>query len=790
MNDRSLRVLEYERIIRQLENAAQSEIGKLKCSALRPTAERTEIERLQEQTEEAYMLLLQRGAPPLYGLYDIAQELGFAQKGGSLTPGTLMMVADGLRVVRGLKRYVDSEGESESFPVVRGLIAGLSAFPRVEDEIGRAIVSDEEIADDASRELRSIRISLRRKADEIKEKLNSIINSKSAQTLLQEPIITIRGGRYVVPVRSESKSKFPGVVHDQSGSGATVFIEPMSVVNLNNEIRVLESREQEEIARILRELSGMVAEHAEEIRTNQELLSELDFIFARGRLAIDMEATRPLINERGFIHLKKAKHPLLKVDVKVPIDVVLGDGYTSLVITGPNTGGKTVTLKTVGLLTLMAQAGLHIPCDTGSQVAVFDDIYSDIGDEQSIEQSLSTFSSHMTNIVSILDEVQPNSLVLLDELGAGTDPTEGAALAMAILDRLRGWQIRTIATTHYSQLKLYALSTDGVKNASVEFNVDTLSPTYRLLIGVPGKSNAFEISKRLGLDSGIIEEAKDLISKENVEFEDVLSSIERDRRLIEEKRIKLLEMEHEAVKLQERLKREIEKSKKQREDLVEDSKREAYGIVEEARDYAQQIINELNRIKSEHGNADNRELHRLSEELRNKRKDYETDDYAFLRKKSEDEVEDLKLGDEVEVLSLGQTGQVIELPDNKGNLVVQVGILKINSNIDQVRRAAPKEEIASRTSIGKLVKEKARQSVKTEVDLRGCNIEEAIVEVDKFIDNAYLVGLEEVRIIHGKGTGALRKGLREYLKKHRQIGKMRYGEFSEGGDGVTIAKLK
>ncbi|MDO5690486.1 MAG: endonuclease MutS2 [Tissierellia bacterium] len=790
MNERSIRVLEYEKIIKMLANSAQSEIGRKKCMNLKPINTVLEVERLQEQTEEGQRLIIRSGSPPLYGLYDLVEELGFAVKGGVLHPQALLRIADSLRGVRALKKYLDLKEEDESFGNISSMISGLYMNQGIEDRIGRAIVSEEEIADDASPELRTIRISLRRKNDDIKTKLNGIINSKSAQTVLQEPIITIRGGRYVVPVRSEYRSRFAGVVHDQSGSGATVFIEPMSVVQLNNEIRVLESREQEEITRILRELTGYVAEHHDALVANQEILSELDFIFARGRLALEMQGTRPILNEEGRIHLKKAKHPLLNVAVKVPIDIRLGEEFTTLVITGPNTGGKTVTLKTVGLLTLMALSGLHIPAETGSQIAIFDDIYSDIGDEQSIEQSLSTFSSHMTNIVSILELMQPNSLVLLDELGAGTDPTEGAALAMAILEKLRRWRIRTIATTHYSQLKLYALSTEGVQNASVEFDVDTLSPTYRLLIGVPGKSNAFEISRRLGLEESLIGEAKELLSRENIEFEDVLTSIERDRRVIEEKSAQIRLLEDELAKRKEKLDREIEKNRNLRSDAIEESKRSAQKILEEARAYAQDIIKEVNRAKTGRDNVDNRELHRLSDSLREKLKDYETQDPFSKGVKTKTSVEDLKLGDEVELVALGQRGQVVELPDAKGNLILQIGILKVNSNVNQIRLVESQVKEKSKGSIKNIYKEKSKQQIEREIDLRGQNIEEAIRELDKFIDDASLMGLEELRIIHGKGTGVLREGVRKYLKKHRQIGKMRFGEFSEGGDGVTVATLK
>lgn len=793
MNQRSLRVLEFDKVINFLVDLAQSEIGRVKCAELKPIKNIDDIIIAQEKTQEANKLISKRGNPPLFGLYNIIEALVFAEKGGSLSPMNLLHISDGLRVVRELKKYItdDTHGEDElENGHISSYIKSLYSFRDIEDEINRAIISDDEISDNASRELRSIRMQLRKKNDDIKSKLNSIINSKSSANILQDAIVTVREGRYVVPVRSEYKSRFPGVVHDQSSSGATVFIEPMPVVNLNNEIKMLELQETEEINRILKRLSGMVGSNRLEITHNQNILAELDFIFAKGRLSIHMDAIRPELNQDGIIDLINAKHPLLKVDKIVPISIRLGDGFTTLVITGPNTGGKTVTLKTVGLLTLMAQSGLHIPADEGSILAVFDDVFSDIGDEQSIEQSLSTFSSHMTNIVKILDEFTPNSLILLDELGAGTDPTEGAALAMSILDRLLKERIRTIATTHYSQLKIYALSTEGVMNASVEFNIETLSPTYKILIGLPGKSNAFEISRRLGLDDALISYAQDLISSENIQFEDVLSGIEKDRKYIEEKRKEIEMHELELDKLKHRLQNDLDSTKDKREEIINKAKEEAYEILKNAKDESSEILREMNALKSSMGRESVSKAHKLTEEIRKSMDDYDTSDYSFLNKTSDEDVGELKLGDEVEIITLGQSGHVVELPDSKGNLMVEVGILKVSSNIDQIKRVKSLEKEESKTGIKNIIKHKANQQIDSEIDLRGKNVEEAIIELDKYIDNAYIVGMKEIQIIHGKGTGVLREGVKNYLRTHKSISKQRLGEFNEGGDGVTIATLK
>lgn len=563
----------------------------------------------------------------------------------------------------------------------------------------------------------------------------------------------------------------------------------MAVVQLNNELRELELKEKEEIERILKSLSSLVGEEAEGIVNNQKILQELDFIFAKGKLALDMRATKPILNTRGYINIKKGRHPLLKVERVVPIDVYLGKDFTSLIITGPNTGGKTVTLKTVGLLTLMAQSGLHIPADFNSEIAVFNQVFADIGDEQSIEQSLSTFSSHMVNIVDILENVEYNSLILFDELGAGTDPTEGAALAMSILDHLLKLNVRTIATTHYSQLKIYALTTKGVKNASVEFDVETLSPTYRLLIGVPGKSNAFEISKRLGLSDGIIDYARNLISKENIEFEDVLQALEKDRLAIEENRAEAERYRLEVERLKEDLAREKDKTKEMREKILQKAKEEARTILRQAKDEADTIIKELRTI-SDIEKDRNRKIQETQDRLKEKLNKAEADVSAnILNVKSNKPPKNLKVGETVEVLTFNQMGTVLGEPDENGNVRVQVGIMKINTHISTLRRGKREEEDQIKGSIKNIMGSKSKD-IKAEIDLRGKNLDEAFLELDKYLDDVYIAGMKEISIIHGKGTGVLRDGIKGYLRSHKNVKSFRLGKYGEGGDGVTIVEMK
>lgn len=793
MNKKALDVLEYKIVLDKLINHISSSLGKEKALELTPLSDIDEIKRLQDETEEAYKLIIKVGSPSIYGVTNLKAELKHVEKGGIMLPRKLLEVSDNLRSAKAMINYLGNTEENiKNYPQLSKYVNALYKNTNLENDINIAIISEDEISDNASRNLSRIRRVQKNKTQGIRDKLNGIIRSQS--NALQDNIITVRDGRYVVPVKSEKRGLVKGIVHDQSSSGATVFIEPMSVVQLNNELRILESEENEEIRNILRDLSLKALEISEELLLNQEILTDLDLIFAKGKLAIEMDAIKPKLNNQGYFNFKKARHPAIDKKKVVPIDIYVGDDYNTLVITGPNTGGKTVTLKTVGLITLMAQTGLHIPCDFGSTVAVFDEIFADIGDEQSIEQSLSTFSSHMTNIVKILENVKDNSLVLFDELGAGTDPTEGAALAMAILKRLLDKNIRTIATTHYSQLKLFALTTDKVKNGAVEFDVDTLSPTYRLHIGVPGKSNAFEISKRLGLDDEIIEESRVFISQENQSFEDVLQQIESDRKRIEESKMEQELLERTISNLKEELEKEIEKNKKSREKIVEKAKDEAFDILNEAKETASDLIKELKFMKAVSSIDEDvqSKVNKLEKDVNKKLNKYETKSSGIKTKvsKQSKEIKDIDIGDDVEILGIGQEGEVATKPDKKGNLLVQVGIMKINANIKNLRLIKSKESKTAETNIKSIIKNKANQNISQEIDLRGMNIEEAILEIDKYLDDAYIIGVKEVQLIHGKGTGVLRKGVQNYLKKHKHVKSFRIGGYSEGGMGVTVVQLK
>lgn len=792
MNKKTINALEYNKIVQMLSEKAESGLGKNRINEIKPLTNIEDIKHLQNQTEESYSIILKKGNPPLFGISNVLPEIKRVELGGSLTPGGLLKISDILRVSRGLKRFFKEIKEQEEtlYPTIQNMIEDLTINKSIEDEINNAIISENEISDNASSELRSIRKRIVSKNDAVKSKLNSIINSQTQKKYLQDSIVTMREGRYVVPVKQENRGSVPGIVHDMSSSGATVFVEPIAVVELNNELRELELKEREEIEKILKELSILVGEEGEGIKSNQTILQELDFIFAKGKLALSMNATKPILNKRGYTNIKKGRHPLIDKKEVVPIDVYLGDEFNSLIITGPNTGGKTVTLKTVGLLTLMAQSGLHIPADFNSEIAVFDRLFVDIGDEQSIEQSLSTFSSHMVNIVDILENVEENSLVLFDELGAGTDPTEGAALAMSILDHLLNINARTIATTHYSQLKLYALTTEGVKNGSVEFDVETLSPTYKLLIGVPGKSNAFEISSRLGLQDYIIDYAKELVSKENIEFEDVLKAMEEDRKIAEKNREESERSRLEIEDLKKELSREKEKTKSMRDKIISKAKEDARSILKNAKEDADTLVGELRQISSEIEKDRNKRIQETHDKLKTKLSKTESGiSKDILNIKSKKPPKNLKVGETVEVLSFNQKGTVIDAPDDSGNVRVQVGIMKVNAHISTLRRTTSEAKEKANVSTKNIMKTKSKD-IKTEVDLRGRNLEEATMELDKYLDDAYLAGLKEINIIHGKGTGVLRKGIQKYLKSHRYVKSHRLGGIGEGGDGVTVVEIK
>ncbi|MDO5754833.1 MAG: endonuclease MutS2 [Tissierellia bacterium] len=783
MNKKAMETLEFPRMIKELEKYCNSKEGKKKASRLRPSKNVEEANQWQEETDEALRLILKYSNPPIYGINNLKPSIEHVGKGGSMTPERLLQTSDLLRCSRELKSYLKLEEQvKKDFHHIPQWGDGIHEFPWLEEIIERSIISPEEISDNASVPLRNIRRNKENKMKAIRDKLNQI--TKSDSNKLQDSIITVRDGRFVVPVKSENKSAFAGIVHDKSSSGATVYIEPMAVVELNNDLRILESEEEEEIFRILQELSNKVYEFRHEILNNQRILTHLDFVFAKGKMALAMDGTKPQLNHDEYFNLKKARHPFIPKDEVVPIDIYLGKEYTTLVITGPNTGGKTVSLKTVGLLSLMAASGLHIPAGLGSQVAVFDEIYTDIGDEQSIEQSLSTFSAHMTNIVQILKNVKKNSLVLFDELGAGTDPVEGAALAMAILTGLLDREIRTIATTHYSQLKLFALQTPGVKNGAMEFNIRTLSPSFKLLIGVPGKSNAFEISRHLGLSEEIIKKAQNFTTKEDQKFEDILQKIERDQKRIDESKKNQEILERKIIAKEKELAREIEKTKNSREKIIQAAKDEAYDLLKQAKEDTKEWINELKFMKKE---GENQAAAQLEQDLDKKLQEYHREEELLKTTKNK---KPISIGDDVEILGLGEVGEVLTEPNNKGEVLIQVGMLKVNANIKNLKPVTSVEEERAQGKIQNIIKNKADQNIQRQLDIRGLSIEEGRMEVDKYLDNCILVGLKEVQIIHGKGTGVLRQGITDYLKGDSRVSSIRFGNHNEGGMGVTVLQLK
>ena len=781
---RTLRVLEFPKILDRLAGFCLTELGKEKCLTLIPATTLPEVERYLQETEEANTLLHYMGGNPLVSFSDIRPLLTMAQKGGCLSPKGLLEVASSLRSARSARSALVKEREDT--PILHSVASQLTTMQGLESDIENAIVSEEEIADRASSDLLSIRREIRNANERMRSKLNQMIRSQSFSKYLQDPIITKRGERYCIPERAEHRSQVPGLVHDQSASGATLFIEPMAIVELGNDIKQLHAKEQLEISRILRALTDQLIPYTDQLIANIQLLTHLDFAFAKGQLARTMKAVCPKMNTNGYLRIVRGRHPLIDPAKVVPSDLWLGDAFTSLIITGPNTGGKTVTLKTVGLFTLMAQAGLHLPADYGTEMAVFTTVYADIGDEQSIEQSLSTFSSHMTNIVSILNHVTDNDLVLFDELGAGTDPTEGAAIAQCILRLLLERKIRTMATTHYSELKAFALSTVGVENASVEFDVESLRPTYRLSIGIPGKSNAFDISRKLGLSEQVIEEAKTLLSQNDIRFEDVIANAEYHRQVAERERTLAEQTRRETVKLRneaEALRKEVnesrqkslQKAKEEGKRILENAKREADSIISDLkalRKQAQTPEHEVQRLKKRMEEG----IGALSEGLRT------ADTSNFTPPKN------VKIGDNVEIVHLKTKGTIIALPNARGEVQVKAGIMKINVHLSQLRMIdAPKPP---KTQVSNRVNMSAKAAVAMEVDVRGMNLEEATQAVDAYLADATLAGLHEVSIIHGKGTGVLRVGLQRHLKKHMQVKKYRDGVYGEGEQGVTIVTLK
>ena len=794
MNEKVLHTLEYNKILDQLTEYAVSADAKSRCQKLRPITDRAQIEQLQQQTSDALSRLFKYGSLSFSGVTDIRDSLKRLEIGGALSAIELLRVCSLLESAKRAKAFARSQDDSDQpDDSLTSLFAGIEPLTPLCDEIRRCILSEDEIADDASSTLHSIRRSMRGMNDKIRAQMNSMINNTTTRSYLQDTVITMRDGRYCLPVKAEAKSLVPGMIHDQSSTGSTLFIEPMAVVNLNNEYKELQLREQEEIEVILAGLSNLTASYATQLLADYELLTELDFIFARAAFAQTYNGVAPLFNDDGRIHIRKGRHPLLDPKKVVPIDVRLGEDFRLLIVTGPNTGGKTVSLKTVGLLTLMGQSGLHIPASERSELGIFDEVFADIGDEQSIEQSLSTFSSHMVNIIRILEQVNDRSLVLFDELCAGTDPTEGAALAISILSKLHLYGARIMATTHYSELKVYALSTPGVENACCEFDVATLSPTYRLLIGIPGKSNAFAISEKLGLPSDLITDAKGRISKSEGDFEDLIADLEKSRSTIEREQLEINQYKAEIESLKEKLEQKQERLDSSRNKILREANEQAYNILKEAKDVADETIRNFNKYGK--AGAPVSEMEKERTKLRGKM-DKAAQKMSEQKKASvpnHNVPKKLRIGDSVKVISMNLKGTVHSLPNARGDLYVQMGILRSLVNINDLilleEDAAPGTKKFQKTSAGKIKMSKSA-SVSTEINLIGKTTDEAIPLLDKYLDDAYLAHLPSVRIVHGKGTGALRNAVQAHLKRLKYVKSFHLGEFGEGDAGVTIAEFK
>lgn len=796
MNEKALRVLEYPKIIQKLTNYAASQPGKELCRNLMPSSDLSEIRRMQRETTDAVSRLLRKGSVSFAGLTDIRGSLRRLEIGGSLNIEELLRVCRLLETTARVKSWARSaqSAADEQEDSLEEMFSGLQPLSPLCHEITRCILSEEEISDDASPGLHQVRRQMHLTNDRIRTQLNALVNG-STRMYLQDAVITQRNGRFCIPVKAEYRGQVPGMIHDQSSTGSTLFIEPMAIVKLNNDLRELEIREEKEIEIVLSTLSGLVAENTDALNDNILLLTELDFIFARAQLSCSYSGSEPDFNEEGRIRIKKGRHPLLDPKKVVPVDIRLGEDFSMLVISGPNTGGKTVSLKTVGLFTLLGQAGLHIPAFDHSELAIFDEVYADIGDEQSIEQSLSTFSSHMTNIVSFWEQANERSLVLFDELGAGTDPTEGAALAISILTNLHRRNVRTIATTHYSELKVFALSTPGVVNGCCEFSVETLRPTYRLLIGVPGKSNAFAISEKLGLPDYVIQEAREHLTQEAESFEDVISSLESSRVTIEREREEVNRYKLEAAELKKRLERKEDRLESSRDEILRKAREEAQTILREAKEYADDAIRKYNKLGSASDSA--KEMEKERAKLREKMSSLQKDGSRKTEQKPKKALsaKDLRIGDGVRVLSLNLRGTVSSLPDQKGNLFVQMGILRSQVNIRDLEKTedelpAYSKGPSSQRSGGSKIKMSKSASISSEINLLGKTTDEAIAELDKYLDDAYLAHLSPVRIVHGKGTGALRKAVHQYLRRQKHVASYRLGEYGEGDAGVTIVEFK
>jgi len=797
MNKKVLKTLEYDKIIRQLTEYASCQLGKELCEQLTPSSSLEEIRQNQIETTDAVTRIRQKGSVSFGGVKDIRASLKRLEVGSSLGIVELLSISSLLTAAARAKAYGRHEESELPDDSLESYFRGLEPLTPVNTEIKRCILSEEEISDDASPGLRHVRRSMKGINDKIHGQLNSILNSN--RSYLQDAVITMRDGRYCLPVKSEYKAQVAGMVHDQSSTGSTLFIEPMAIIRLNNELRELEIQEQKEIEAVLADLSNQLCPCIEELDTNLRLLAKLDFIFARAALSRHYKCSEPIFNEDGYIHIKDGRHPLLAPDKVVPITLYLGKDFDLLIVTGPNTGGKTVSLKTIGLFTLMGQSGLHIPAFDGSKLAVFDEVFADIGDEQSIEQSLSTFSSHMTNIVKILEQADSHSLCLFDELGAGTDPTEGAALAIAVLSFLHNMKCRTMATTHYSELKVFALTTPGVENACCEFDVETLRPTYRLLIGIPGKSNAFAISKKLGLPDYIIEDAKGHLESKDETFEDLLAHLEESRVTIEKEREEIESYKNEISQLKSRLEQKQERLDERKDKLIRQASEEAQRILSEAKETADQTIKNINKLAS--GAGLGKQLEAERERLRNKLGSVEKN----LSLKNENQPpkkavqpKTLKVGDGVRVLTMNLNGTVSTLPNAKGGLYVQMGILRSLVNIKDLELlneqdiTGPTLEAGTRKggSGGSQIKVSKSFSVSHEINLIGMTVDEAISVLDKYLDDAYLAHLPQVRVIHGRGTGALKAGVHKHLKRLKYVKEYHLGEFGEGDSGVTIVSFK
>ncbi len=792
MNQKVLRTLEYNKIVERLAEYAFGADTKERCLSLLPSTSLSEITNAQQQTKDAMNRSLKKGRLDCSGIKPLSSAIRRVEIGGTMNIEELLGLCKLLETARRVKAYGRKEREDIPSDSLSEFFDGLEPLSPLCDEIRRCIISVDEISDDASSNLKSIRRSIRSTGDRIHAQLNQMLNNQNVRNCLQDFVITMRNGRYCLPVKAEAKSQITGMVHDQSSSGSTLFIEPMAVVNLNNELKELSIKEQDEIAVILATLSAKAGEYIPAIETDYQILTELDFIFAKAAYALEYNGITPHFNTERKIRILKGRHPLLDAKKVVPIDISLGSDFDQLVITGPNTGGKTVSLKTVGLLTLMGQAGLPIPAGDRSELAVFDDIFADIGDEQSIEQNLSTFSSHMTNIIHILKEANEHSLVLFDELCAGTDPTEGAALAVSILSYFHSRGIRTMATTHYSEIKIYALTTSGIENACCEFDVETLSPTYRLLIGIPGKSNAFAISKKLGLSDTLIDDARTRISSNEQNFEDLLSDLEASRITIEKEQAEINRYKSEITALKQQLKNKQEKLDESRDAILRKAKEEANQILQEAKDTADEAIRNFNKYGTTRPSIQEMEKQRtnIREKMAaNEKKSSKEKETAIYNPKVPKK---LRIGDSVKVLSMNLTGTVHSLPNAKGDLFVQMGILRSQVNIKDlvlIEDAAPGSKKYAKTGAGKLKMSKSA-SVSTEINLIGKTVDEAIALLDKYLDDAYLAHLPSVRIVHGKGTGALRSAVQSHLKRQSYIKSFHLGEFGEGDAGVTIAEFK